>query len=256
LLRAKKRRGGGRPVHIFVTQNGDWPAQAGNREYRWFGCDGLICINPVFHERNKDRFKSWLIPNAVDPARFVGATPDRNGFGLPPSGRVVVIVSALIASKRVLEGVRAVAKMDDAHLLVVGDGPLRDQVDAEGRRLIGSRFQRVTLPFERMPSLYRSADVLLHMSQDEPFGNIYVEALAAGLPVVTHDWTSTRWLFERHAELVDTDNPEAVREGIRKVIDANTPAAAAGRRELVERRFTWRAVADGYAQCLRTLIQT
>ncbi len=256
LLRAKKRRGGGRPVHVFVTENGDWPVQAGNREYRWFGCDGLICINPVMHERNKDRYKSWLIPNAVDMSSYVGAVASRAEFEMPATGKVVVIVSALIGSKRVLEGVRAVAAMEDVHLMVVGDGPLRDQVDAEGKELMGSRFRRARVPFDRMPALYRSADALLHMSKDEPFGNIYVEALAAGLPVVTHDWTSTRWLFERHAELVDTDSPEAVRAGIRKAIQENSAAAAAGRVELVKRRYTWKAVAEGYAQCLRTLLQT
>ncbi len=256
LLRAKKRRDGGRPIHLFVTENGDWPVQARKREYRWFGCDGLICINPVMHERNKDRYKSWLIPNAVDLSRFEGVPPDRAEFGMPTSGKVVIMVSALIGSKRVLEGVRAVAAMEDVHLMVVGDGPLREQVDAEGKQLMGTRFRRTTIPFDRMPTLYRSADALLHMSKDEPFGNIYVEALAAGTPVVTHDWTSTRWLFERHAELVDTDNPEAVRAGIRKAIEENSPVAAAGRLELVQRRFTWRAVADGYAQCLRTLLQT
>jgi glycosyltransferase involved in cell wall biosynthesis len=106
-----------------------------------------------------------------------------------------------------------------------------------------------------MPSLYRSADVLIHMSKDEPFGNIYVEALAAGLPVVTHDWTSTRWLFAREAVLVDTDNSEAVRAGVRQALGLKSAAAVAARLDLVQRRFTWRAVADGYAQCLRTLMQ-
>ena len=36
-----------RPVHIFVTQNGDWPAFHRNAEYRFFDCDGLVCTNPI-----------------------------------------------------------------------------------------------------------------------------------------------------------------------------------------------------------------
>ena len=250
LLRYRRKKG--RPRHIFVTQNGDWPLQARNREYRWFGCDGLVCTNPVYFERHKRRYQSWLIPNAVDAVRFESATPDRAHFGLPASGPVVVIVSALIPSKRVLEGIRALAPMPDVQLIVAGDGPLRDQVDSEGRSLMGERFRRLTVPFERMPNLYRSADVLLHMSKDEPFGNIYVEGLAAGLPVVAHDWESTRWLFESEGVLVDTDNPEAVRAGVRRALSSDDGAAR--RRELVHRRFTWRAVADGYAQCLRSLL--
>ena len=51
LLRARRR--GGRPAHVFVTQNGDWPAQRVNAEYRWFDCDGLVCTNPEYFERHR-----------------------------------------------------------------------------------------------------------------------------------------------------------------------------------------------------------
>ena len=46
---------GQRPPHVFVTQNGDWPARANNAEYRFFGCEGLVCTNPDYYERTKSR---------------------------------------------------------------------------------------------------------------------------------------------------------------------------------------------------------
>ncbi len=57
------KRKAGRPLHVFVTENGDWPAYAGNREYRWFGCEGLVCTNPVYQERNQERWRCALIPS-------------------------------------------------------------------------------------------------------------------------------------------------------------------------------------------------
>src|SRR5205807_4342847 len=33
----------GRPPHVYVTENGDWPAISWKSEYRFFGCEGLIC---------------------------------------------------------------------------------------------------------------------------------------------------------------------------------------------------------------------
>src|SRR5208283_3772169 len=59
---------GPRPPHVFVTQNGEWPALASRSpgsksEYRFFGCDGLVCINPDFFERNKEYWNCRLIPN-------------------------------------------------------------------------------------------------------------------------------------------------------------------------------------------------
>ena len=62
--------GGAKPRHVFVTQNGDWPPQQSGAEYRYFGCDGLVCTNPDYFERNKARWNCSLIPNGVDVTRF------------------------------------------------------------------------------------------------------------------------------------------------------------------------------------------
>ena len=79
-LRRTGRRGG--PLSVYVTQNGDWPCQANNREYRHFACDGLVCTNPEYFERNHHRYPSVLIPNGVDPERFLpralASDPRRN----------------------------------------------------------------------------------------------------------------------------------------------------------------------------------
>ena len=59
-----------RPPHVFVTQNGDHPAHAGGSEFRLFGCEGLVCINPDYFERNRQKWRCALIPNGVDCNRF------------------------------------------------------------------------------------------------------------------------------------------------------------------------------------------
>src|SRR4029077_19427559 len=123
-------------------------------------------------------------------------------FGLPEKGVIVLMVSALVESKRVLEGMRVVARIPDAMLVVAGDGPLRDQFDALGNELMPGRFRRLLLPSEQMPDLYRSADAFLHPTLHESFGNVYVEAMAVGLPVVAHDYEVTRWIFGDHPNLV------------------------------------------------------
>ena len=45
--------GGHRPRNVFITQNGDWPALSDKAEFRFFDCDGLVCINPDYFERNR-----------------------------------------------------------------------------------------------------------------------------------------------------------------------------------------------------------
>ena len=198
-----------KPAHVFVTQNGDWPAYSDKLEYRLFRCDGLVCTNPQYYERNKARWPSVLVPNGIDPKLFYPGPSARAHFGLPESGVIVLMVSALVESKRVLEGMRAVAQIPNAMLVVAGDGPLRDQFDALGNKLMPGRFYRMTLPAHQMPELYRSVDVVLHPTLYESFGNVYVEAMAIGIPVVAHDYPVTRWIFGDHPGLVDATNESA-----------------------------------------------
>jgi glycosyltransferase involved in cell wall biosynthesis len=251
----RSRGGRRRPPHVYVTQNGDWPAQERRREYRWFSCDGLVCTNPEYYERNCGRWPSVLIPNGVDPAVFAPGSCDRAAFGLPDGVPVILMVSALIPSKRVLEGIAAAARVPGAVVVVAGDGPLRAQVNAEGSRLLPGRFRRVSVDRSQMPALYRAADVFLHMSIDEPSANAYMEALATGLPVVTHDRPVTRWTFERSATLVDTTDPEAVAAGLRAALAVSRASAVAEMRALVLRRFTWSAIAEQYEAFLRAVVR-
>jgi glycosyltransferase involved in cell wall biosynthesis len=82
---------GSLPPHVFVTQNGDWPAQARNSEFRFFGCEGLICTNPDFYERNNARWRCQLIPNGVDYDRF---QPGAAGLSISPTKMPALYQSA------------------------------------------------------------------------------------------------------------------------------------------------------------------
>jgi glycosyltransferase involved in cell wall biosynthesis len=246
---------GPRPPHVFVTQNGDWPAYSDNYEYTKFRCDGLVCINPEYYERNKSNWPSVLIPNGIDPAKFQPGSPVRERFGLPDDKPIVLMVSALVESKRVLEGMRAVAKIPDAHLVVAGDGLLREEFDRLGNELMPGRFWRMTLPIDQMPDLYRSADVFLHPTFWESFGNVYVEALATGLPVVAHDYAVTRWIFkEGHPGLVDASDEHLVTGALRKAI-SNGKSDAVEQAPIAATRFSWKNIANDYRSFFEDVIK-
>ncbi len=239
------RRAADRPKHVFVTQNGDWPAWSDAAEYRLFACDGLVCTNPDYFERNRSRWKSVLIPNGVDTARYRPGTGDRSPLGIPTEQPVVLMVSALVESKRVTAGIEAVARIPNAFLVVAGDGPEGRKVEQMAGDLLPGRFLRVVLPPAEMPALYRCADVLLHTSLWESFGNIYAEALACGLPIVTHDYSVTRWALADHAYLVDATSRGALVDGLEAALD-EAPGRAQTRAAFATKHYSWVRIASDY----------
>ena len=238
--------GGHRPPHVFVTQNSDWPAYERRREYRFFSCDGLVCTNPVYWKRNRDRWFSTLIPNGIDQTTFCPGPSERARLGLPEQSRIVLMVSALEAGKRVLEGMRAIAKIPDVFCVVAGDGPIREEVDRVAAELLAGRFLRKTFQREFMPALYRSADVFLHTAIGESFGNVYIEALACGASIVAHDDEITRWIFEGHACLIDTTSQSCLVRALERALRAQ-PDIAAEAVNFAAARYAWPAIAERYS---------
>lgn len=244
---------GGRPPHVFVTQNGDWPAYSDKAEFRVFGCEGLVCTNPEYFERNRERYRSALIPNGVDISRFRPGPSERDRLGLPEGQRIVLMVSALIASKNVDEAVRSVAQLPDAMLVVAGDGPLRDEIRRLAEQFLPDRYLRITVPPDDMPALYRSADAFLHLSRDESFGNVFVEALASGTPVVAYDLPRTRWIVGDEAVLAAEQSTDAVAAALKRVLskggnsDSQVVRAA---------QFDWSAIATQYREFLQQVVSS
>ncbi len=241
--------GGVRPPHVFVTHNGDWPpysSQTGARqsEFRFFGCDGLICINPDFFERNKNFWNCRLIPNGVDCDRFHPGPQHRKEFNLPEDKLVVLMVSALIPNKRIEVGIEAVSRIVNAHLVIAGDGPLRDTITAAAAKLLPGRFTRLLIPPAQMPKLYQSADVFLQCSKDEPFPLVFLEAMACGIPIVAHDMPRVRWFVGEDEFLVKMDNPAEIAQTIQRA----HYSARAGRDRRINKASTlsWPKIAGMY----------
>jgi len=129
-------------------------------------------------------------------------------------------------------------------LVVAGDGPLRDQLRAQAERLMPGRYRQIQVSSERMPDLYRAADVFLHLSKDESFGNVYVEALACGLPVVAYDLPRTRWIVGDAGMLCPSEDSGELARVISTALNAGTDLSdrSVARASL----FNWQEIARQY----------
>ncbi|CAN5755115.1 hypothetical protein BH23ACT4_BH23ACT4_02980 [soil metagenome] len=100
-----------------------------------------------------------------------------------PGPLSILYLGSLSNDKNPLAAVAAVGMMEEAAVLrMVGDGPLRDLIEAESAQ---SRFPLdVTGPAEDVRDHLRWADVLILTSKTEGLPGVILEASAAGVPVV------------------------------------------------------------------------
>jgi glycosyltransferase involved in cell wall biosynthesis len=94
-----------------------------------------------------------------------------------------------LAAEKELEVIMAAAQVLDAKqvkykLICVGDGPLRDSLVA--RNLPHVEFVGYKVG-EELRQLYAAADIFVFASRIETYGNVILEAMASGLPVVAVD---------------------------------------------------------------------
>jgi glycosyltransferase involved in cell wall biosynthesis len=143
--------------------------------------------------------RTEVIGNGVDVARFhpVDRGLARARFGVPPDARVLVSVGGLVERKgmhRVIDCLPALLEQHpQLHYLIVGgsspEGDMRAALGAQVARLgLGGRvhFLGVLSPDELKWPL-SAADVFVLATRNEGWANVFLEAMACGLPVVSTD---------------------------------------------------------------------
>lgn len=186
----------GVPVVVSALHSTGWPDSVGrlNRMLTpwtdaFIGVADAHVQHLVEHE-HFPREKVHAIHNGVDTDRFVphDDTEIRQELGLSPTAPVVGIVAALRPEKNhelFLAGASRIARaLPEAQFLVIGDGPLRAELEslvikldlAERTHFLGSRSD--------VPALLSTCDVLALTSHIEASPVSILEALSCGVPVV------------------------------------------------------------------------
>ncbi len=167
--------------------------------------------------------------------------------------RVVLTVARLVPIKRVdllVEAFAAVrARVPEAHLVVVGDGPERDAIRQRAADLgvldaatfVGSIAHRDT------PAFYRAADVFALSSDFDNSPNVILEAMASGLPIVSTDAGGVRQFVDdpEGGTVVARGDAAAFAQAIARYVMSPSESRAAGvynRRKAVS-EFSWPASA-------------
>jgi len=216
--------------------------------------------------------KLEVIPNGFDLEQV---KPDpaareslRQELGIPADAVVIGFAARFHPHKDHRNFIRAAERlhklMPDVHFLLFGMGitwenaQLAEWIDAAGIRerchLLGLR--------QDISSLFSGMDIATTASRSEAFPIVVGEAMACGTPCVVTDVGDSALIVENTGSVVPPEDPHALAEAWRSLIDAG-PAVrrrlGIAARERVERHFALRAIVERYqkiyaqvAACSRT----
>lgn len=225
--------------------------------------DVLFCYTDGVKERFRNRGITppiEVISNGIDHTRF---TPDGGTSTLIDSdGPVILSVIRLVDGKRPKDTIDSVAHLretfPDIHLYIAGDGYLREELEEylsqegldECVTLLGN------VPYDEMPRLYRSCDVLLLASEEEAGApRVVLEAMATEKPFVITDMDQTTDLLTNTGMTAPVGDVAGIASALEEILSDATRQAEIGNagRELVEREFNWQKTATETTRCLEEI---
>lgn len=228
-------------------------------------------LAPYYRDHARDKFgvdvsRWFVIPHGVDSRVFQPPNPAertelrraRPDLRLADDAFVVLGLGDFSpASRKRLDWlVREVAALPaslHARLILAGQSSPEDfaAFARNARELLGDRVTVLrNLARDQVARLLQVADVFAHAALREPFGIVFLEAMATGLPVVGHDWDVTRWIVGDAGTVVDMEQPSALSGVLRRWAEHPAERLALGRRarERVLASFELRGLVPRYRE--------
>lgn len=230
---------------------------------RWFHNHTLATFCPsvstreLIEEQGFENVDIWS--RGVDNHRFHPGKRDhelRNSIGVGPDDRLLCYAGRLANEKNLemlFDAWQELADHDNCHLLLIGDGPLRERLTArKAPRVIFAGYRYG----EELASMYASSDLFVFPSLSETFGNVVLEAMASGLPVVAYDVQGPKDIVVDRSTgtLVSEITANALAVGMREVLKNNDFRRTLGRQaRIYAEQQTWELIMSGMRNRYRDL---
>lgn len=156
--------------------------------------DGVTAVSQYLKNETYERFDIHrdieVIPNFVDIKRFKKENKEHFRKAICPNGEFIIAhVSNFRKVKRVRDVVSAFSKILEsgvkAKLILVGDGPDRQNVEARCRELGTCNDVRFLGKQEKIEEILSIADLFMMPSGSETFGLAALEAMSCSVPVIS-----------------------------------------------------------------------
>lgn len=210
-----------------------------------------------------------IMRNGIDTSLF---RPDserrqdtRAALGVDARTRVAITVGRLVPEKAQHILIEAFARLSrrtdattsaaDLRLFIVGEGPMRSELEAVIRQHKLEPFVTLLGMRHDVPALLNAADVFALSSEIEGMPLVIGEALASGCAVVATDAAGVEELLGDAGDIVPRGNVEALAEALDRALAPGVRAALplVTRRQRVLDRFSLEAVAREWEACYARL---
>ena len=222
-------------------------------------CNKIVILSKMrmmeisdFYDFPKDKFK--VIPPGIDLEKFKPRKKDEkllNELKLPRDAKVILCVGRIRAEKNILMLIKAFAKLrsNDAYLVIVGDGPQRQELEEKAKKADCYKRVRFTGLRNDIERFYSIADVFVLPSKYEGFGHVYLEAMASSVPCIAlkSDYPNIIVASEeiivngKTGYCVDPYSPEDLSEKIEEIISNSELRYRMKQesREICEKNYSW-----------------
>lgn len=227
--------------------------------------NAITAISNYLRDRAKksgSKAPVYVIPNAVDVQHFalpqdeVTVQAIKNKFDKTERDVFLITTSRLVKKNAVDDVIRALKRLpENLKFLIVGTGPdeaLLRQIavdsNVEDRTLFVGH-----VPHEEIVHYLKASDIFIRPSLSEGMGNSFIEAMAAGLPVIaTPVGGIVDFLFDPDKSKSDPTgyfcgvrNPQSIAYQVKRILEnqKERDMIVANARKLVQEKYDWDLIA-------------
>lgn len=208
------------------------------REWKWYACVDkwmyrkyrhVICISEATEQNLRNLIGDGVtelstIYNGIDVEKFLKATPlNRSELTPTPNKKVVVMVAAFRYQKDQRTLIRAVKRLPEEYeLWLVGGGELKEEIESYIKdQKMSDRVRMIGIRSD-VPSVLKTADVVVQSSHIEGFGLAAVEGMAAGRPLLASDVEGLAQVVDGAGVLFEHENDAQLAAEIARICEDKT----------------------------------
>lgn len=233
--------------------------------YRRF--DFIQQLTPYYFEEGSKagikKNKMDILPYGVDTDFFNPKVESsfREKYDIPYDKFLVLSVGTINKThKRMHWIINEIARLKEKpYLMIIGEEDNESwSIKKMGQNLLQGAIKFLSLDRDKMPEAYRASDIFVSASLSEGLPNVLLEAMATGLPIITHDHPNQRWIVKDGGILVDMEKKNELASKIEQLMENDKESRGLGilARGRAEKTFSWRVLTPKYIKMYEKVQKT